>query len=349
MSHALIITKVPSSVGDKIIRSKREKFLVAIDTETIEIQQSNSDTDLIITGTIDNGEKRTYKFLTPNPASRSSWCGDITVAIEQAVQGYKAPRSIFHIVSTSSDKNTAKKTIRRKDSKRGKSSRILKLTDLKEEFSMTRISESDTEESQSIKGSSSHGESPKPTEKEPHKLLQRKESFIVKTDSEEAIQRRLVSTRSVPILPTFNLPLDSAMPITTPLKTITTPLKTITTPLKATTAPAQTPNPTVKMVHLQKEVGQLQEQVNALLAEKSEWKKREQKLNEKIQLLESKMKTDKENMAPLKNHSNEVYKEYKSLNRELRNWMNRFESFETNLSGSVEMSTLLKTERKTKK
>jgi len=114
MAHTLIITKIPRSMSDKIIRGKREKFISAIDIEHIELQPLNSESELVFLVN-DDSEKRTYKWNMPNASSRLSWYTDLTEAIENVTQGFKAPRNRFHVVNTSSSRIS---TLRRAHGKR---------------------------------------------------------------------------------------------------------------------------------------------------------------------------------------------------------------------------------------
>jgi len=117
MAHTLIITKIPRSMSDKIIRGKREKFIAAIDIEHIELQPLSSESELVFL--VNDDEKRTYKWIMPNASSRLSWFTDLTEAIEHVTQGFKAPRNRFHVVNTSNLKITNVKTLRRAYRKRG--------------------------------------------------------------------------------------------------------------------------------------------------------------------------------------------------------------------------------------
>jgi len=113
MTHAVIITKIPYS---KIIKGKREKFLVALDMENLELQSTSLDTELTLVVTNSDG-KQTYKFATPNAASRSAWFADLTETIEQSNQnkGYKVPKNVFHVVDTYKSNSLAfRKTSRKK-------------------------------------------------------------------------------------------------------------------------------------------------------------------------------------------------------------------------------------------
>jgi len=318
MAHALIITKIPHTVGDKIIRGKREKFISAFDIETIELQSSSSDTELVFQVNDEDG-KRIYKWSMPSNSSRLSWFADLTEAIEQVTQGTKAPRNRFHIVNTSSTSNKSGtgtlRRYRRKDSKSSKKlSKIFKIPeDELSTSSSSRISENELQESE-------RSSSP------------RRESLSSsKPEISDAVSRKLVSTRSVPLLPTF--PSNSSTPETPSIQSFTSIANT----------QSSISNTQLSTSSIEKEIQLLQEKVNSLLAEKSEWMRKEQTLNDKIQSLEKQIQ-DKENI-PLKQKSGnvknveDVYMQFQNLSQDFNSLVNKFENFEDCLSkGLVEVS-----------
>jgi len=304
MTQVVIITKIPNS---KIIKGKREKFLVAIDIENIDLQTTNVDTELVLAVTTSEG-KQIYKFTTPNAASRSSWFADLTETIEQANQGYKVPKNVFHVVDTSKNTANFRKTGRRKETlgnnNRKKLSKIFKIEE-NEMMANNRIMESIGDSS----------ETSTTTESLPALPVI---SNIKIERGDVSLNRRLVSTRSVPLIPTF----PNAQEIT--------PL-----PPPPVTPKSKKPEPT--------EAERLQEQIQTLEKEKKEWQLREKTLLLKIQALE-RIIGDKENVVksprtPDKAQE-ELFLQYKDLSVDLQKFLNKFDLFESKLSATVDGNTV---------
>jgi len=187
-------------MSDKIIRGKREKFISAIDIEHIELQPSNSESELVFLVN-DDSEKRTYKWILPNASSRLSWFTDLTEAIEHVTQGFKAPRNRYHVVNTSSSKiSTLRRTYRKREMKTKKLSRIFKIP----EDDLSKIIETELLESEK-------GSTVTDTPGGDKELVCPQNRKVIR----ETSKRKLISTRSVPSFSNFfaNNPASSFVPL----------------------------------------------------------------------------------------------------------------------------------------
>jgi len=200
MTQAVIITKIPNS---KIIKGKKEKFLVALDIESIEcvLPLQNENEFMFVVSTAEG--KQSYRWTTLSAASRSSWLTDLTETIEQANQGHKVPKNVFHVVDTSS-KGTVRKQTRKKDSSNKK--KLSKIFSKYEENEHAAMPPRAASESCLPDASDNENEKSPPPKPLPNpKKLERSDSNL--------------STRSVPAIPSYN-PTPPAPEPSKPIPTI---------------------------------------------------------------------------------------------------------------------------------